>query len=65
MLVRVMGTVLDMPAEAELQFYAGIDDLEHLSRDVGQRFSLEVEVVERDGDRVVLVPIGAPPLEDE
>lgn len=37
-------------------FDAGIDTLEYFK--VGDRFAFEVEVVEREGDRMVVKPIG-------
>jgi hypothetical protein len=61
-LMRVAGTVLSLPNDSEVLFDAGIDSLERFKE--GESFVMQVEVVERDGDRMVVKPSGLAPVEE-
>jgi len=58
MLVRVMGTVLRLPAETDALMHSGVDYLESLR--VGESTHVEVRCVDRadDGSRIVVEVVG-------
>lgn len=62
-LVRVIGTVLDLEKRADIIVDAGIYPL-HWA-EPGLKFAVEVEVIEREGDRVVVKVNGPWKDEDE
>lgn len=61
MIVHVKAYYLRLPNDTSVLFEAGIDHLEYF--EVGARFFVEVQVVEREGDLMVVQPRGIAPVD--